>query len=492
MLFVRTMFVGAICGLFATSVFAQTYDEVREAQTLLYQADYNPGPIDGEWGRRTEGALVAFLQDNRLEYDGELSQNELSLLREAPVGDRFRSIQYTSYGRAISSNTNDFGITVFDGFELPQFLNPTPNDRTLEHYFFRWLGESRGLRSGFKVDGSEAPRSLSFNSVPNGYLGHELRYSSMLSYLMYDDGAVIYDDIAPSNRFPNLTISEDTPFRSQSVGKSLVSYLVGHAICAGYIDGLSTTLEDWPMVKNTVYETAQLLDVLNMSARDQDVVNDNGFPSSGRFYNTWRVGIQDFAQNELAGSRPSSYQTYNYNGLSTNIALNYMFYRLGDEWDQFIASVLQDHIGFEDEFTLMNSDFRPPFEGKNLYMFYATRHDYLRWAITMHEDWQANGCVGQYLRDIYNSRVPKNQRSSRDRTIWNDAQSYGGQFHLDFAGMEDRILFGMEGYGGQNVVVDMETGRIVVTNSVHTNIDWRTLVYEAMRTGTLPDQHPSR
>lgn len=488
MLFVRTMCVSAVCGLFAASVFAQTYDEVREAQTLLYQADYNPGPIDGEWGRRTEGALVAFLQDNGLEYDGELSQNELTLLREAPVGDSFRSIQYTTFGREISSNTSPLGITVFDGFELPQFLNPTPNDRTLEFYFFRWLGERRG----FKVDGSDTPRPLSFNSVPNEYLRHELRYSSMLSYLMYDNGAVIYDDIAPSNRFPNLTISEDTPFRSQSVGKSLVSYLVGHAICAGYIDGLSTTLEDWPMVQNTVYETAQLLDVLNMSARDQDVVNDNGFPSSGRFYNTWRVGIQDFSRNELAGSRPSSSQTYNYNGLSTNIALNYLFYRVGDEWDQFITSVLQDHIGFEDEFTLMNADFHSPSEGKNWYMFYATRHDYLRWAITMYEDWQANDCMGQYLQDIYNSRVPKNQRPSRTRTIWNDAQSYGGQFHFDFAGMENRILFGMEGYGGQNVVIDMETGRIVVTNSVHTNIEWRTLVYEAMRTGTLPDQHPSR
>jgi len=488
MLFVRTMFVAAVCGLFATSGFTQTYDKVREAQTLLYQADYNPGSIDGEWGRRTEGALVAFLQDNGLEYDGELSENELNLLREAPVGDRFRSIQYTSSGRAISSNTSSLGITVFDGFELPQFLNPTPNDRTLEFYFFRWLGERRG----FNVYGSISPRPLSFNPVPNEYLSHELRYSSMLSYLLYDSGSVIYNDIAPSDRFANLIISEDTLFRSQSVGKSLVSYLVGHAICAGYIDGLSTTLEDWPMVQNTVYETAQLLDVLNMSARDQDVVNDNGFPSSGRFYNTRRVGIQDFAQNELAGSRPSPYQTYNYNGLSTNIALNYLFYRLGDDWDQFVASVLRDHIGFEGEFTWMNSDFHSPSEGKNWYMFYATRHDYLRWAITMYEDWQANECIGQYLQDIYNSRVPKNQGPSRVRTMWNVAQSYGGQFHLDFAGMENRILFGMEGYGGQNVVVDMDTGRIVITNSVHTNIDWQTLVYEAMRTGTLPDQHPSR
>lgn len=480
--FVLTIF------FFVTPLQSQTLDEVREAQTLLYQADYKPGPIDGKWGRRTEAALVAFLQDKELEYDGELSQNELELLRVAPAGDRFRNIQYTSFGRKISSRTSPLGITVFDGFELPQFLEPTPNDRTLEFYWTRWLREKKG----FKVYGSDTPRPLSFGSLPNEYLSHELRYSSMLSYLMYADGVVIFDGVAPYDRFSNLTITDDTPFRSQSVGKSLVSYLVGHSICSGHIDSLSTTLEDWPMVQNTVYETAQLVDLLNMSARDQDVVNDNGFPSSGRFYNSWRVGIQDFGRKELAGSRPSAYQKYNYNGLSTNIALNYLFYRLGDDWDQFIATVLQDHIGFEGDFTLMNADFQSPSEGKNWYMFYATRHDYLRWAITMYEDWQANDCMGQYLRDIYNSRVSKNQRPSRMRTMWNVAQSYGGQFHLDFAGMENRILFGMEGYGGQNVVIDMDTGRIVVTNSVHTNLDWQTLVYEAMRTGTLPDQHPSR
>ena len=475
-------------GLHCTSVFAQSYDKIREAQTLLYQADYNPGPIDGTWGRRTESALMAFVKDQGLEYDGELSENELELLREAPAGDRFRSIQYTSFGRKINSRTNQMGITIFNGFELPQFLKPTPNDRTLELYFSRWLGERRG----FNVSGAPLPKELVYNIRNSDFLKHELSYSSMLSYLMYDGGSVIFDDITPTSRFRRLAITQNTPFRSQSVGKSLVSYLVGHAICEGYMGGLSDTLEDWPMVKNTVYEKAKLIDVLNMSARDQNVVDDNGFLSSGRFYNTGGIGIQGFVQSELANSRPSASQIYNYNGLSTNIALNYLFYKLGEDWDAFVSKVIQVHIGFEGEFTLMNSRFSKPSEGNNWYMFYATRYDYLRWAITMYEDWQANECIGQYLRNIYKSRVPKNQRPSRTRTTWNVAESYGGQFHLDFAGMEDRVLFGMEGYGGQNVVIDMETGRVVITNSVHTNLDWQTLVYEAMRTGTLPDTHPSR
>ena len=484
----KTTILTIFIGLFNSFSFAQSYDEIRQAQTLLYQADYNPGPIDGTWGRRTEEALVAFIKDQGLEYDGELSDNELELLRKAPAGDRYRSISYTSFGRKINSSTNKLGVTIFDGFELPQFLTPTPNDRTLERYFSRWLGERRG----YNVSGSLKPRELVYNVTPSDFLKHELSYSSMLSYLMYDDGSVIYDDIAPTNRFRRLAITQKTPFRSQSVGKSLVSYLVGHAICEGYISGLSATLEDWPTVQNTVYERAVLMDVLNMSARDQNVVNDNGFLGSGRFYNTGGIGIQGFAQSELANSRPSASQIYNYNGLSTNIALNYLFYKLGEDWDAFVSNILQRHIGFEDEFTLMNSSFQKPSDGNNWYMFYATRYDYLRWAITMYEDWQANECIGQYLRDIYKSRVPKNQRKSSRRTIWNVAESYGGQFHLDFAGMKDRVLFGMEGYGGQNIVIDMDTGRIVITNSVHTNLDWQTLVYEAMQTGNLPDKHPNR
>ena len=53
--------------------------------------------------------------------------------------------------------------------------------------------------------------------------------------------------------------------------------------------------------------------------------------------------------------------------------------------------------------------------------------------------------------------------------------------------MRDRTLFGMNGYGGQNILIDMDSGRIAITNAAHTNFDWRTLVYDAVRTGELPE-----
>ena len=39
------------------------------------------------------------------------------------------------------------------------------------------------------------------------------------------------------------------------MGKSLVSYVTGHAICEGYIDSVNVKLDDWPTIKNTLSPT---------------------------------------------------------------------------------------------------------------------------------------------------------------------------------------------------------------------------------------------
>ncbi len=45
------------------------------------------------------------------------------------------------------------------------------------------------------------------------------------------------------------------------MGKSLVSYVTGHAICEGYIDSVNVKLNDWPLIKDTLYEDSILLDL---------------------------------------------------------------------------------------------------------------------------------------------------------------------------------------------------------------------------------------
>ena len=44
-----------------------------------------------------------------------------------------------------------------------------------------------------------------------------------------------------------------------------------------------------------------------------------------------------------------------------------------------------------------------------------------------------------------------------------------GQFHMDFPGLENQIIFGMGGYGGNMILIDVENSRILVVNSLHYN-----------------------
>ena len=42
---------------------------------------------------------------------------------------------------------------------------------------------------------------------------------------------------------------------------------------------------------------------------------------------------------------------------------------------------------------------------------------------------------------------------------------------------------GMHGYGGQHVVIDFERSRIVVTNALHENFNYKKIVYEPIKKG---------
>lgn len=53
----------------------------REAQQLLTNLGYDPGPVDGQYGRRTADAVKAFQRDAGITQDGWIDQDLLSVLR---------------------------------------------------------------------------------------------------------------------------------------------------------------------------------------------------------------------------------------------------------------------------------------------------------------------------------------------------------------------------------------------------------------------------
>jgi hypothetical protein len=68
----------------------------------------------------------------------------------------------------------------------------------------------------------------------------------------------------------------------------------------------------------------------------------------------------------------------------------------------------------------------------------------------------------------------------------NYAKKYGAQFYFDFYGMSGRNILATEGLNGQNIMIDMDNSRIVVTNSAATAWDQRVFMLDVIKNGELP------
>jgi hypothetical protein len=44
-----------------------------------------------------------------------------------------------------------------------------------------------------------------------------------------------------------------------------------------------------------------------------------------------------------------------------------------------------------------------------------------------------------------------------------------------------RPILGMDGYGGQSILIDMEKSRIVVINAVHSDYNWKKIVHSVIK-----------
>jgi hypothetical protein len=66
--------------------------------------------------------------------------------------------------------------------------------------------------------------------------------------------------------------------------KSITSYLIGNAICEGYISSIKEQIHDWPLMENTLYYGQRLINLLTMTAGDTHVIKSG----DGNFIQTDR------------------------------------------------------------------------------------------------------------------------------------------------------------------------------------------------------------
>jgi len=345
---------------------------------------------------------------------------------------------------------------------------------------------------GWEVKGSENHYKFQSNLREDKDVLKEFKNNKetgIISYLLFEDGKIVIDesDIPISIQGDKII---DGLLPSHSMGKSLVSYVTGHAICEGYIDSVNVRLNDWPLIKNTLYEDSMLLDLLNMKAGDQKWVGDRRKVGSdnrikgSKNENVNVIGLMKVMNEYLRGTEKSKL-VYNYSALTTNVILNYVKYKTGDDWEKLLNKVYSEHVGVKNSVYLQRSKkyLKTDFISAR-YSFYANRYDYLRIAKAMMDDWHNDTCAGKYLKTIYKNRIKKKDNTKEPDDVGLYTKTYGGQFHFDIFGLKKtRKIIGMSGFAGQQILIDLDNKRIIVVNSLFKNYNWKKIVHSEIKKG---------
>ena len=404
-------------------------------------------------------------------------------------------------GLLLSGNAHaDDGKAVSYGgaHELPEHARP--NDATISLFeerknkFIKKRKKQKRLYT-IKPKGN----AIEFNydkNLTSLTLEKELSEGFILSYLYYENGVVKYNGTALDGRFKK-DITNKTLFYTHSTGKSITSYIVGHAICDGYISSIDEII-DWPLMENTLYQGQPLRNLLNMSAGDKHTVNESANRVMGNKDHHRDMGLETIAK-LLDGTKAKSKNIF-YNNVLTDIIANYIAFKAGDKYDDLMKKVFQDkikikhNVSYEKKGRAKWDKNKSKYRGKPQtlasYSYFMTRLDFLRFAEAIMKDYQNKTCVGNYLRESQNQAKKwyKFRPYRNNSLFWlhNYAKKYGSQFYFDFYEMEKRNIIATEGFNGQNILIDLDNSRIVVTNSAATGWDVRKFMLNVIREGKLP------
>jgi len=344
--------------------------------------------------------------------------------------------------------------------------------------------------SGWVIKGSENHYKFQSNLREDKDVLKEFKNNKntgIISYLLFENDKIVIDVSDIPKKVSGYTIL-DGLLPSHSMGKSLVSYVTGHAICEGYIDSVNVKLNDWPLIKDTLYEDSILLDLLNMKGGDQKYIGERLKPRRDNILkkdkeNVNVIGLEKVMNKYLKGTEKSKL-IYNYSALTTNVIMNYVKHKAGADWDKLLHKVFNEHVGVKNSVQFQKSrkylNYGDFVSGR--YSFYADRYDYLRIAKTMMDDWHNDTCAGKYLKTIYENRVKKKDNTKEADDVGLYTKSYGGQFHFDIHGIKKtRKIIGMSGFAGQQILIDLDNKRILVVNSLYKNYNWKKIVHSVIK-----------
>ena len=379
----------------------------------------------------------------------------------------------------IAAEINNYG----DRSEIPE--DAKPNEETLKFYLNRYLTRNwTNNRKYSDIKASNKPYQFQFDLREDSYIKKQMQKTALLSYLLFEDEKIVIDEITPLEKYGDV-FNNSTKYHSQSVGKSLASYILGHAICKGYVESIDAKLNDWPLIENSLYHNQKIIDIINMKAGDKKYFSSKN--SSNRYAKTGRsvsnTTIKKAMENEFKNSKKSG-NKHHYNNFLPPLIMNYIIFKAGeDNYQKLLDDIFRNKVGIEHGIYFVEPETSEPSDRSTHSTFLATRYDYLRMAKAMLDDWQNDTCEGKYLKSLYERKIKKNRDYRDKQEAYSNTKSYGGFFHLDPSGMKNRHIFIMDGYGGQTLTIDFDKRRIVTTMAIHRNFNWKKIAHSVIKKG---------
>ena len=136
----------------------------------------------------------------------------------------------------------------------------------------------------FEVTGSNEYYQFQFDLKKDNDVLKEIKNNKetgVISYLLFENNKIVIDESdipihVQGDGKKDYILNGLLP--SHSMGKSLVSYVTGHAICEGYIKSVNEKLTGWKTVQNTLFQDQVLIDLLNMQAGDDKFAGERRKP----------------------------------------------------------------------------------------------------------------------------------------------------------------------------------------------------------------------
>ena len=381
----------------------------------------------------------------------------------------------------------NYNVNTYNGrSEIPE-KGSKPNYDTLLYYYWNYTNGNWFNKAKYSViKASQNPYQFEFDLREDKNIKKQMQKTALLSYLLYEDGKIVIDEMSPKDKFGKVFTNE-TKYHSQSVGKSIASYVLGHAICKGYIDSIDAQLNDWPILENTLYHNQKIIDIINMKAGDEKYFSpkdkSNIFANSNSKHSVTNRTIKSVMENELKNSKKSA-SKWAYNNLLPHLIMNYIIFKAGnDEFLKLLEDVFTNKAKIEYDTSFAEPRTSTPEDKAITSTLLVTRYDYLRIAKAMLDDWQNDTCEGKYLKSLYERKVKKNYDYGDTKQAFTNPKSYGGFFHLEPSGMKKRHIFILDGYGGQTITIDFDKGRIVATLAIHRDFNWMKIAHSVIKKG---------